>query len=248
LEFALQAAAAQAVDSLAGTSVYLVGMMGSGKSTVGKMMSQALGYCFFDSDQLIEQLAGKPVPDIFAEDGEEEFRSVETRVLQELAPFKDCVVSTGGGAATRGVNWGHMQGGIVVWLNGPPRLLAQRVLADGTAGRPLLADAAGGDGDELERTVARLAALLEERRQQYGAADLVVSLEGDTPATADLGAPAALVVLRVLLAINERVAKDAAMRAERQNFEVVNEAKPATMRVVKSINDAPGAEADPFLP
>ena len=142
LTAAIETAAAAAQEGLQGTSVYLVGMMGSGKTTVGKLISQALGYCYFDTDALIEQLAGKTIPEIFADDGEDDFRAIETQVLQELAPFKNCIISTGGGAPTKGVNWGHMQGGISVFLNGSPALLARRVMRDGTENRPLLADSA----------------------------------------------------------------------------------------------------------
>ncbi|EFN57649.1 hypothetical protein CHLNCDRAFT_34609 [Chlorella variabilis] len=130
--------AAEVVEGLQGTSLFLVGMMGSGKSTVGKLISQALGYCFFDTDTLIEQLSQKKVSEIFAEDGEESFRELETQVLAELSPFKNCVVATGGGVPTKAENWGHMQGGVSVWLNGPPTLLAHRVVGDGTESRPLL--------------------------------------------------------------------------------------------------------------
>jgi ABC-type glutathione transport system ATPase component len=83
----IEAAAAIAQEGLGGTSLYLVGMMGSGKSTVGKLVSQALGYCFFDTDALIEQLAGKTIPEIFADDGEEDFRAIETQVLMVLFGF-----------------------------------------------------------------------------------------------------------------------------------------------------------------
>lgn len=58
--------------------------------------------------------------------------------LQELSPYRDCVVSTGGGVVTLAANWGQMQSGVVVWLSGSPELLASRVLADGAASRPLL--------------------------------------------------------------------------------------------------------------
>ena len=225
--------------------------MGSGKSTVGKLISQALGYCYFDTDALIEQLAGKTIPEIFAEDGEEDFRAIETQVLHELAPFKNCIISTGGGAPTKGENWGHMQGGISIWLNGPPTLLAHRVLRDGTENRPLLAQEGASAGDEAsaayEETVAKLTKLLEERLGQYSFADITVSLVGDDPATADFGAPAAVVAHRALQALNERIAKDTAMRAERMNFEVVNEDLPPSMRVVQSINQA-GTDPDPYLP
>jgi shikimate kinase len=230
----IEQAACAAVGSLQGTSIYLVGMMGSGKSTVGKMLSQALGYCFFDTDALIEQLAGKNIPEIFAQDGEQDFRSIETQVLQELAPFKNCVISTGGGAPTKAENWGHMQGGISVWLNGPPELLASRVMRDGTENRPLLSNPEG-----YEATIERLRGLLDERYECYSFADLTVSLEGGH----GTGAPAAVIAHRVLAAINDRIARDTAWREERKNFEVVNEDLPPTMRVVKSINPT-----DPYLP
>lgn len=262
----IEAAAATAVDALQGTSIYLVGMMGSGKSTVGRMVSQALGYCFFDTDSLIEQLAGKTIPEIFAEDGEEDFRAIETQVLQELAPFKNCIIATGGGAATRGMNWGHMQGGISIWLNGPPTLLARRVVQDGTSNRPLLAqqhDASESDSnrafqstaevadsvmEEYEATVVRITELLNDRYEQYAFADITVSLEGDNPGPSDMGAPAAVVALRILAAIDTRISRDAAWREERKQFEVVNDSLPPTMRVVKSINPAPDMDTDPYLP
>jgi shikimate kinase len=273
----IESAAAIAQEGLGGTSLYLVGMMGSGKSTVGKLVSQALAYCFFDTDALIEQLAGKTIPEIFAEDGEEDFRAIETQVLMELAPFKDCIISTGGGAVTKSENWGHMQGGISVWLNGPPSLLAHRVMRDGIENRPLLASGgsgnasgdenasdnnSGGSGggsieqssEEFQALLAKINKLMEDRLEQYSFADITVSLEGENPSIADFGAPAAVVALRILSTVNERIAKDAAARAERMNFEVVNETLPPTMQVVDSINpirsSTPSASSDPdpYLP
>lgn len=261
----IESAAKQTVELLQGTSIFLVGMMGSGKTTVGKMLSQALGYCYFDTDAIIEQLAGKTIPEIFAEDGEESFRELETQVLQELVPFKQTVVSTGGGIPTKSENWGHMQAGISIWLNGPPSLLARRVLADGIEGRPLLNNTSGdaevsatgssnvpefdnNDFDtEYRATLDRITALLEERKEQYDFADLTVSLEGQDPATADFGATPAEVVLRVLLALHHRIISDAEMREEQKNFEVVNENLPPSMRVVKSINPVID-DSDPYLP
>lgn len=64
-------------------------------------------------------------------------------LLQELSPYRDCVVSTGGGVVTLAANWGQMQSGVVVWLCGTPELLASRVLADGAASRPLLEQVRG---------------------------------------------------------------------------------------------------------
>lgn len=241
-------------------------MMGSGKSTIGKMLSQALGYCFFDTDTLIEQLAGKTIPEIFSQDGEADFRQLETQVVAELSPFKNCIISTGGGAATKAENWGHMQAGISIWLHGPPTLLANRVLRDGIDSRPLLSDkdvdvksekesenTSGDIGiktmEVYEKTVEKLSALLQERKEQYGFADIVVSLEGEDSSTSDLGAPAAVMVLRVLSAVNDRIRRDAEYRKERMNFEVVNENLPESMRVVKSINPLAAADNDdPFMP
>jgi shikimate kinase len=77
-------------------------------------------------------------------------------MAQELMPFKAVVVSTGGGAVARRQNWGFMQHGVVVWLTGPPELLARRALRDGTASRPLLNDAAGEDEDQVQLLEAKL--------------------------------------------------------------------------------------------
>lgn len=247
--------AAEVVEGLQGTSLYLIGMMGSGKSTVGKLVSTALGYCFFDTDALIEQLAQRKVSEIFAEDGEESFREAETQVLAELAPFKDCVIATGGGVPTRAENWGHMQGGVSVWLNGPPTLLAHRVVGDGTDSRPLLSqDAQQGEGSEqadaYHAAVERLTQLLEQRQALYRSADIVVSLEGTGP-DAELGAPAMLIAFRVLSAINQRVKDDAEERRRRMDFEIVREELPSTMRVVESPAATAAAQQqqeDPFLP
>ncbi|GAB4823946.1 hypothetical protein N2152v2_010992 [Parachlorella kessleri] len=239
-----QVAADEVREALQGTSVYLVGMMGSGKSTVGKLVAKALKYSFFDSDTLIEQLSGTTIAEIFASEGEDAFRQVETQVLQELAPFKECVIATGGGSVTRGINWGHMQHGIVIWLTGSPELLAGRVVGDGTSSRPLLSQEHGAHqaqqqeqqqqhADEYAKTVARLTELLEDRRKQYEFADIQVPLEGD--AGPDVGAPTGVVAYRILDSLRTRIKRDAAYREERKNFTIERaEDVPATLRVVQS--------------
>lgn len=70
------------MEGLGGTSIYLVGMMGSGKSTVGKLLASILKYCYFDTDGLIEQASNKTIAQMFEEDGEQDFRDAETKVLQ----------------------------------------------------------------------------------------------------------------------------------------------------------------------
>lgn len=92
----------QWISCLQGTSIFLIGMMGSGKSTVGRMLSNVLKYCFFDSDTVIEQaVGGASVADIFRENGEESFRDMEQSVLQELCTCRNCVIATGGGVVCR---------------------------------------------------------------------------------------------------------------------------------------------------
>ena len=158
------------VQRLAGLNVYLVGMMGAGKSAVGRPLAEALGYRFVDADNALEQAAGRPIPEVFASEGEAGFRELETAVLDGIASWHSLVVATGGGVVTRAVNWGHLRQGVVVWLDAPEAVLLQRLRADPTP-RPLLA---------LAEPAVRLAALLHERRPLYGQADLRVE-QGDEP-------------------------------------------------------------------
>jgi len=158
------------VQRLAGLNVYLVGMMGAGKSAVGRPLAEALGYRFVDADSALEQAAGRSIPEVFASEGEAGFRELETAVLDGIASWHSLVVATGGGVVTRAVNWGHLRQGVVVWLDAPEAVLLQRLRADPTP-RPLLAQS---------DPAARLAALLDERRPLYGQADLRVD-QGDEP-------------------------------------------------------------------
>ncbi|OIW18199.1 hypothetical protein TanjilG_31319 [Lupinus angustifolius] len=160
---------------LNGRCIYLVGMMGSGKTTVGKVMSQVLGYSFCDCDSLIEEeVGGNTVADIFKHYGESFFRDKETEALRKLSLMHRLVISTGGGAVVRPINWKYMHKGISVWLDVPLEALAQRIAAVGTNSRPLLHYEAG---DAYTRTFMRLSALFEERSEAYANANTKVSLE-----------------------------------------------------------------------
>ncbi|XP_027355347.1 shikimate kinase, chloroplastic-like [Abrus precatorius] len=160
---------------LNGHCIYLVGMMGSGKTTVGKILSQVLSYSFFDSDALVEEeVDGTSVADIFKHHGEDFFRDKETEVLRKLSMMHRHVISTGGGAVLRPINWKYMHQGISVWLDVPVEALAQRITAVGTNSRPLLHYEAG---DAFTRTFMRLSALFEERSESYANANARVSLE-----------------------------------------------------------------------
>ena len=85
---------------LQGVNLYLIGMMGSGKSTVGRPLAEALGYRFLDADTSLEQVAGKPIPELFASEGEAGFRTLEAAVLNQIAAWHSLVVATGGGVVT----------------------------------------------------------------------------------------------------------------------------------------------------
>ncbi|KAG8640903.1 hypothetical protein MANES_13G076034v8 [Manihot esculenta] len=158
-----------------GRCIYLVGMMGSGKTTVGKILSQVLGYSFCDCDSLVEQeVDGTSVAEIFKLYGEGFFRNKETEALKKLSMMHRLVVSTGGGAVIRPINWKYMHKGISVWLDVPLEALAQRIAAVGTNSRPLLHHESG---DEYTKALRRLSTLLEERGEYYANANARVSLE-----------------------------------------------------------------------
>lgn len=160
---------------LNGRCIYLVGMMGSGKTTIGMVLSEALSYSFSDSDLLVEnKLGGMSVAEIFKQHGEGFFRDKETEVLEELSMMRRFVVSTGGGAVIRPINWKHMRSGVSVWLDVPIECLARRISAVGTGSRPLLH---GESGDAYSKALSRLSTLLEERGEAYANANTRVSFE-----------------------------------------------------------------------
>ena len=156
---------------LAGRSLYLVGMMGSGKTSTGRPLAERLGYGFVDADAVIEQAAGCSIPDIFDRDGEAGFRSLESQVLSAISQRHSLVVATGGGVVTQPENWGMLHSGIVIWLDVVPDQLLQRLNADSTV-RPLL---------QTADPEAALNALLHERRPLYAEADLTVVINDETP-------------------------------------------------------------------
>ena len=156
---------------LSGRSLYLVGMMGSGKTSTGRPLAERLGYGFVDADAVIEQAAGCSSPEIFERDGEAGFRSLENQVLSAISQRHSLVVATGGGVVTKPENWGLLHSGIVIWLDVVPNQLLHRLNADSTL-RPLL---------QTTDPEAALNALLNERRPLYGEADLTVVINDETP-------------------------------------------------------------------
>jgi shikimate kinase len=154
---------------LEGLNLYLVGMMGTGKSAVGRPLAAALGYRFLDADTSVERVAGRSIPELFAEVGEPGFRDLETAVLGQIASWHSLVVATGGGVVTRPENWGHMQQGVVVWLDAAPELLLRRLAADPSP-RPLL---------QTADPETQLTSLLSQRQRLYAQADLHIRQGGE---------------------------------------------------------------------
>ncbi len=157
-------------ERLSGRSIYLIGMMGSGKTSTGRPLAKRLGYGFVDADAVIEQVAGCTIPEIFERDGEAGFRSIESQVLNAISQRHSLVVATGGGVVTKPENWGQLHSGIVVWLDVDRGQLLARLRADSTL-RPLL---------QQPDPEAALDTLLQQRRPLYGEADLTVVINDET--------------------------------------------------------------------
>lgn len=153
-------------------NVVLTGFMGTGKTTVGRLVADALDYEFVDTDAVIAERHG-PIPTIFAEHGEGRFRQLEREVAEELAAARRSVIATGGRLLLDAVNARVLEAtGAVFCLTAPVEVVLSRIDADGAgATRPMLA---GHDGRE------RVAALYEERRAGYARFEQV-DTAGRTP-------------------------------------------------------------------
>ncbi len=152
--------------------IWLVGMMGSGKTSVGRALAGLLERPFVDTDQLVEDLAGMSVAELFAAEGEEAFRQREAELIRQLAEGPaPGVLSVGGGAPGREQNRRVMRSsGAVVWLRATPEVLVRR-LGRGE-GRPVLGGPAGP-----EALLARVRELVELRRPWYeDCADVVLDV------------------------------------------------------------------------
>ncbi|GJM30818.1 MAG: shikimate kinase [Cyclobacteriaceae bacterium] len=121
-------------------NIYLVGMPGSGKSTLGKQLAEKLNADFYDLDLCIEKEAGKDINRIFSEDGESGFRLLERQCLEDLSRIAEIkVIATGGGTPCFHQNIDYMNAhGVSVFLNVPLEIILERLLDQGTDARPLL--------------------------------------------------------------------------------------------------------------
>jgi shikimate kinase len=146
----------------------LVGMMGAGKSSVGRALSELGNREFWDTDLMLQNRLGRPISQIFQVYGEEAFRDHETSILRSLEPG-EAVLSTGGGIVVREANWDEMQRlGTTIYLEASPETLISRLEASKKK-RPLL---------QVENWPDRLRELLSKREPLYQKADVRVSLDG----------------------------------------------------------------------
>ncbi|MCF0041808.1 shikimate kinase [Dyadobacter fanqingshengii] len=151
-------------------NVILVGMMSSGKSTLGKKLARLLNYKFVDLDKLIEKDQQSDIPTLFAQKGEHYFREVESRLLKEQGLQQGIVLASGGGTPCFHDNMSFIKEmGISVFLDVPAANLAKRIRSHGKDDRPILSGAAS-----LEET---LQSKISERLPFYNQADIVIKGE-----------------------------------------------------------------------
>lgn len=152
-------------------NIILIGYMGSGKTTVGKKLVKLMGYTFLDTDELIEQQQGRTISEIFAADGEEAFREMETKLLEQMLEEKkeQLVISTGGGMPLREENRTLLAGlGAVFYLKLEPETVYSRIKDD--TKRPLL---------QCDNPLARIKEMLAVRGPIYeSATQNIIQVDG----------------------------------------------------------------------
>ena len=156
------------IKELRGRSIFLIGMMGSGKSSTGPVLAEILKYKYVDLDVLIEKLTKKTIDKVFSEEGEEYFRDLETQCLQEIIKLPSVVVSTGGGVVLKKENWGILRQGIIVWLDINKEIALNRLNSKDNI-RPLLK----GNID------VKYEEIFETRKDIYAQADLRVEINNE---------------------------------------------------------------------
>ena len=157
------------IKIIKGRSIFLIGMMGCGKSQTGLKLAQLLSYKYIDLDSLIEKLAKKTINQIFSDNGEENFRDIETNCLKETIKIPSLVISTGGGIVTRSQNWGILRQGIILWLDVDKDIVIKRLKND-IENRPLL----------QEKNLNNLYTnILESRKNLYSQADLIIKINNE---------------------------------------------------------------------
>lgn len=155
--------------------IYLIGFMGSGKTTWGKQLGELMNLKFVDLDEIIEQRTNMDINGIFEVKGESFFRKIEAVCLRELAMEDDMIIACGGGTPCYHDNISAMNhSGITIWLNTPKNVIASRLLEEAEH-RPLVRNL---NPDQLNEFIEDK---LEERMQYYGQAKIIVDTTIKTP-------------------------------------------------------------------
>ena len=155
-------------------NIVLIGFMGTGKTSVGRLLASRLGCAFHDLDRKIEERHGMSIPAMFREHGEPYFRAREKEAVREAAERTNLVIATGGGTVKDAENVAILRrSGILVALTADADTILQRTAARGA--RPVLDDADAGDRR------AAVVRLMEERRHLYDGADITVDTGGRSP-------------------------------------------------------------------
>jgi shikimate kinase len=155
--------------------IFLTGFSGSGKSTIGPLLANSLGYEFIDLDQTIEKNAGKTITRIFAESGEEHFRNLEHQTIREVVEQNNLVISLGGGVLENDRAYELIkESGTLVYLKSPSKTLARRLF--NKTDRPLLK---GKNGQKLSREEIedKISTILSIREPRYESADITVNTD-----------------------------------------------------------------------
>ena len=152
------------IKIIKGRNIFLIGMMASGKSQTGPKLSEILMYKYIDIDKLVEKISKKTINKIFEEDGEVQFRELETNCLKETIKIPSLVISTGGGIITKPENWGVLRQGIIIWLDTKQEIVLERLKNDKES-RPLL------HGKNLSK---RYLDIFQSRKNLYSQADIRV--------------------------------------------------------------------------
>jgi len=158
-------------EKLGGRNIFLIGMMGSGKSQTGPVLAKMINYAFVDTDDVIEKASKQSISSIFEKDGEKVFRDVEKQVLKEISQHHSLVIATGGGLVTLPENWGILHQGIVIWLDLDLKRSIKRLESDKKK-RPLLI------GDDLAENFSQI---YESRKPIYLESDLRIEVEDQSP-------------------------------------------------------------------
>lgn len=152
-------------------NIVLIGFMGTGKSSVGKVLAEKLGVKFVDVDEVIEKTTGMKISEIFSKFGESRFRDIETEIIKLITKKKGQVIATGGGVVLRDENMKQLkESGVIFCLKASENVIFERV--KGTQNRPLL---------QVENPKQTIRELLQKRMPLYEKANFCINTEGLTP-------------------------------------------------------------------